>query len=225
MKKTILAISASLALAGCAADDPHKRAKTGAAIGAIAGAVLGHQVHDSRGRYVGAVGGALAGAAVGNYMDKQQAELERKLAEERRQHEIEIQRLNDETLKLNLSSEVTFDVNSDRIKPDFKNSLNKLSNVLSDYDKTVVHVIGHTDSTGAASYNQSLSERRAQAVKTYLASHHVSSERVRTEGRGENEPIASNATSDGRQMNRRVEIYLKPVKEGAEAQAFESPRY
>ncbi len=225
MKKTILALTIPLALAGCATDDPHKRAKTGAAIGAVAGAVLGHQIHDERGRYVGAVAGALTGAAVGNYMDKQQAELERKLAEERRQHEIEIQRINEETLKLNLSSEVTFDVNKAAIKTGFKGSLNKLANTLRDYDKTVVHIIGHTDSTGPASYNQQLSERRADAVKNYLASNGVSPDRIRTEGRGESEPAASNATAEGRQMNRRVEIFLKPVIEGREAQAFESPRY
>ena len=87
----------------------------------------------------------------------------------------------------------------------------------------MVHVIGHTDSTGSDSYNQGLSERRASSVKTYLASHGVNGERVLTVGKGESEPVASNATSDGRQMNRRVEIFLKPVIEGSEAQAFQTP--
>lgn len=223
MKKTLLAVAIAVSVTGCATDDPHKRAKVGAAIGAVTGAVLGHQVHDERGRYVGAVAGALAGGAVGNYMDKQQAELEAKLAAERAQHQIEVQRLNDQLLKLNLSSEVTFDTNSDSIKPGFKGSLNKVSSVLSDYDKTVVHVIGHTDSTGSESYNQGLSERRAGSVKTYLASHGVNSERVLTVGKGESEPVASNNTAEGRQMNRRVEIFLKPVIEGSEAQAFQTP--
>lgn len=223
MKKMLLAVAISSALTGCATDDPNKRAKVGAAIGAVTGAVLGHQVHDERGRYVGAVAGALAGATAGNYMDRQQAELEARLAAEREQHQIEVQRLNDQLLKLNLSSEVTFDYNSDAIKTGFKGSLNKVANVLSDYDKTVVHVIGHTDSSGSESYNQGLSERRADSVMGYLSTNGVNGERVRTVGKGENEPVANNDTAEGRQMNRRVEIFLKPVIEGSEAEAFKAP--
>lgn len=223
MKKIMIATAVATLLTACATDDPHQRAKVGAAVGAVTGAVLGHQIHDERGRYVGAVAGAIAGASVGNYMDRQQAELEAKLAAERQQHQIEVQRLNDQLLKLNLSSEVTFDYDSDAIKTGFKGSLNKVANVLSDYDRTVVHVIGHTDSTGSDSYNQNLSERRAGSVKNYLTVNGVSGERILTDGRGESEPVATNNTAEGRQMNRRVEIFLKPVIEGSEAQAFQAP--
>ncbi len=219
----ITALCLMVALTGCATDDPNRRAKTGAAIGAITGAVLGHQIDGKKGRFLGAAVGAIAGGAVGNYMDKQQRELEEQLAEEKRQNAIELERLKGDILKVNLSSEVSFDVDRATIKPGFYGTLNKLANVLAKYHNTIVHIIGHTDSTGSNSYNQRLSERRAEAVKTYLVEHGVASNRVRTEGRGESEPRASNATAEGRAMNRRVEIYLKPVVEGRESEAYQTP--
>ena len=93
--------------------------------------------------------------------------------------------------------------------------------MLSEYDQTIVHIIGHTDSTGSEQYNQSLSERRAAAVTNYLVSQGVSRDRLRTLGRGESEPIASNATREGQRKNRRVEILVKPVVQGQESEAFQ----
>ncbi|MDD3450143.1 MAG: glycine zipper domain-containing protein, partial [Gammaproteobacteria bacterium] len=101
MRKLALAVAVGVALAGCAADDPYQRTKAGAAIGAVAGAVVGHQLDSGSGALVGAAVGALAGGLVGNYMDKQQAELRQTVA----QHDIEMQRLKDDTLKLTLRSE------------------------------------------------------------------------------------------------------------------------
>ena len=86
-----------------------------------------------------------------------------------------------------------------------------------------MHIVGHTDSTGSDDYNQSLSVRRATSVRGYLTRQGISEPRTRTEGRGENLPVASNATADGRSRNRRVEIYLKPIVEGRESAAFRSP--
>ena len=103
-------VVASLLLAGCAADDPNKRAKRGAAIGAIVGAVAGHQVDGDKGRYIGAVVGAIAGGAVGNYMDQQQAELERELAAEAAREELNITRLAGDALKVGVASDVSFDL-------------------------------------------------------------------------------------------------------------------
>ncbi len=219
----IAGLGLAIALSGCATDDPNRRAKTGAAIGAITGAVLGHQIDGKKGRFLGAAVGAIAGGAVGSYMDKQQRELEEQLAEERRQNAIELERLKGDILKVNLSSEVSFDVDKATIKPGFYGTLNKLARVLAKYNNTIVHIVGHTDSTGSASYNQRLSERRAEAVKAYLVEHGVAPDRIRTEGRGESEPRASNATPEGRAMNRRVEIYLKPVVEGRESEAYRAP--
>lgn len=219
-------IAGSIALAGCTQEgDPNLRAKTGAAIGAVAGAVLGHQMDDKAGKWVGAAVGALAGGAVGNYMDKQQTDFERSLADERNANQLEIERLKDDTLKLTVDSEISFDFNRAEVKSAFRSSLDKLADVLVKYNRTVVHVVGHTDSVGSDSYNEQLSQRRAQAVGDYLVSRGVPRDRLRTEGRGEREPRATNATEAGRQLNRRVEIFVKPVVEGQEQRAYDSPRY
>lgn len=218
-------LTTPLIISGCA-NDPHQRTKIGAAIGAAAGAAAGYAVDDgAKGALIGAAVGALAGGAVGNYMDRQQREFEQVLAEEQANHDIEIERLKDDVLKLDLSSEVSFDYNSAALKPAFTTTLQKLSNVIQKYDRTVVHTIGHTDSSGTESYNQGLSERRANSVTSFLSARGVPYDRLRTEGMGELAPRATNDTEAGRQLNRRVEIYLKPVVEGQEQRAFEQPQF
>jgi len=220
-------ISVTLALAvlgGCAGpDDPNRRAKIGAGIGALGGAVIGHQIGHGSGKWVGAVVGALTGAAVGNYMDEQQQTFEQDLAAERDAHQIQVERLSDRSLRITLDSEVSFDVGKADLRRNFRPSLDRLAAVIQRYNQTVVHVIGHTDSTGSDAYNQDLSERRADSVAFYLESRGVPRERVVPEGRGEREPRADNGSEAGRQLNRRVEIYIKPVEEGREAEAYEPP--
>jgi len=208
MKKAagVALVSLALGVGGCETMQENPRTTAGAAIGAVAGAVIGHQISHGKGAYVGAALGALAGGAIGNYMDRQQRELEQQLARERAARQIEIQRMQDESLKLTLDSQVSFDFDSARINPGFADSLDRLAEVIRKYDKTVVHVVGHTDSIGSEEYNQRLSERRARAVGDYLASRGVDPARIHTEGRGEREPRATNATEAGRQLNRRVEI-------------------
>lgn len=208
---------------GCATDDPNRRAKTGAAVGAVAGAVVGHQMHDRNGRFVGAAVGALTGAAVGNYMDRQQAALENALANELGRNAIRVTRVDEETLKLDLSSEATFAINSATVRSDFDASLAKLGQVVSQYEKTAVHLIGHTDDTGTDSYNQKLSETRAEAVSRRLMRSGVDRQRLRPRGFGETRPIASNTTKSGRSRNRRVEVYLKSIVEGRQDDAFRVP--
>jgi outer membrane protein OmpA-like peptidoglycan-associated protein len=221
MMKKLLIIAIAATIAGCAADDPNRRAKTGAAIGAVAGAVLGHQIHDDRGRYWGAAAGALAGAGVGNYMDNQQREFEASLAEEQRRNDLEIQRLQDDSLKIDVSSEVSFDFGKADLKPAFTPTLDKVAALLHKYDRTVVHVIGHTDSVGSDAFNQRLSEQRAESVGRYFTSQGIPWQRLVTEGRGESQPRATNETEAGRQLNRRVELLIKPVVEGQEQRAYE----
>lgn len=216
-------VSTVVVTAGCATGDSLSRGQAGAAIGAVAGAVLGHQVDGDKGRYAGALVGALAGNAVGRYMDEQQAALEDQLRQEQAANEIQISRLADNSLKLNLSSEVSFDFDSAMIRRDFRDSLNKVANVLADYPSTAVHIIGHTDSVGSEQYNNQLSVRRASSVQGYLTTQGVRSDRTRTKGYGEVMPIANNASDAGRQRNRRVEIYLKPIVEGQERAAYRSP--
>ena len=221
--KMVMAATCVALTVGCAADDPHRRAKTGAAIGAVAGAIIGNQSSSKNGKIVGAAVGALTGAAVGNYMDKQQAKLERQLAAERRNDDIQLVRIDEDTLRLDVSSEASFAVNSASVQPAFMQSLNKMSSIFAEYNSTAVHVIGHTDSTGSKSYNQSLSEKRANEVTRLFGRAGVDRSRLRPAGRGENQPVASNASSAGRSKNRRVEIYLKAIVEGRESQAFKPP--
>ena len=225
--KTILVVPVLVALAACATDDPNKRTKVGAGVGAVVGAILGHQIdsdHKSS-KVVGAAAGAIIGGAVGVYMDKQQKAFEEELSNEQDQHAIEIERLKDDTLKLSLNSEVSFDFGKDDVKTAFYPTLDKLSDVINKYDRTVVHVVGHTDNVGSDVFNQQLSEQRAQSVVDYMMNRNVRASRLLTEGRGEYEPRESNASEAGRALNRRVEIFLKPIVEGEERQAYSSPDY
>jgi outer membrane protein OmpA-like peptidoglycan-associated protein len=225
LQVTAIAAIGAAVLGGCATDDPHQRTKIGAAVGAVAGAVIGHQIDGDSGRYVGAAVGALAGGSTGYYMDQQQRAFEQEMAREREANEMQIERLRDDTLKLTVDSEVSFDFGKADIKSSFEPSLDKLAALIQKYDRTIVHVVGHTDSIGSDSYNQQLSERRAESVANYLTFRGVAQNRLRTEGRGEREPRADNATEAGRQLNRRVEVFVKPVVEGQEYRAYESPDY
>jgi outer membrane protein OmpA-like peptidoglycan-associated protein len=156
-------------------------------------------------------------------MDRQQRAFEQALADEQQRNNLEIQRLRDGSLKLNIPSEVSFDFDSASVKRVFMPTLDKVADIMRQYDRTVVHVIGHTDSVGADSYNLQLSQRRANNVADFLASQGVVPQRLRTEGRGERQPRASNADPDGRQINRRVELFIKPIVEGQEQMAYQSP--
>ena len=225
--KTLISLAlAAVMTTGCLSeDDPNRRAKIGAATGAIAGAIIGNNVGDgsSTNRVIGAIVGGLAGGAVGNYMDKQAQELERALEEELRAEYVTLERLDRDTIKLSLSSEASFDVDRSVVKSAFKPALQRVADVMRRYDQTVVHVVGHTDSTGSAAHNQALSERRAEAVAANLRSQGVSGNRLYTSGRGENEPRATNSTAEGRKLNRRVELFINAVVSGRENDAYRSP--
>ena len=221
MFRTIGLVIAVLAITACTANDPYQRTRIGALTGAIAGGVIGHQLDHRSGKYVGAAIGALAGGATGNYMDRQQQAFERTLAEERERYNLEIERLQDGRLKLNIPSEVSFDVDSAAIKPAFVGTLDKVGDILQEYNQTTILIVGHTDDTGAEDYNMNLSQRRATSVADFLAGQGVDYQRLRTEGRGELEPRAGNDTPQGRQINRRVEMFINPVVAGQEQQAFQ----
>jgi outer membrane protein OmpA-like peptidoglycan-associated protein len=224
MKKLVLVTVMASLLSACATDDPNQKAKMGAAVGAVAGAVLGHSIKNDKGGVIlGAAAGAAAGAGIGHYMDKQQQEMEAALAQEQAQHAIEVQRLEDESLKIDISSEISFDFGSADLKPAFMPTLQKVTDILARYPKTVIHVVGHTDSVGSDSYNMDLSIRRAQSVVNYFSGQGIEQNRLVALGRGESEPRASNDTEAGRQLNRRVELYVKPVIEGQESEAYQTP--
>jgi len=203
-------------MSGCVTTQPdgtqdRNNTATAAVIGAITGAVVGGQLDDDgnrdKGTIIGAVLGAAAGAGVGNAMDRQEQEMRDALSAEQARSEVEVQRVKDDLLKLTFDSEVTFDVDSATIKPSFTSTLAKVSEVMTRY-RPSVQIVGHTDSTGAADYNQRLSEQRAEAVKNYLVAAGASAYSITTSGAGESQPRESNATEAGRAMNRRVELFV-----------------
>ncbi|WP_421621883.1 OmpA family protein [Alkalilimnicola ehrlichii] len=212
-----LAIALALALAGCTTLDPYTGeertaratlgAGIGAATGAAAGALTGSDSRDRRRRaLIGAGIGALSGAAVGGYMDRQAEELRQRL----RGTGVSVTR-DGENVILNMPGHVTFAFDSADLRSDFFEVLDSVAIVANEFDQTMIEVAGHTDSTGPAEYNQRLSERRAQTVARYLVGRDVAEMRMIAVGFGEERPIASNQTEEGRQQNRRVEITFLPI--------------
>ena len=157
-------------------------------------------------------------------MDKQKKAIEERLAKELQNHEVELKKLPDNSIQVDLKSEASFTSNSSEVKASFGDALTKLGGVINEYNGTAVHVIGHTDNQGSMAHNQQLSQARASAVASKLTNAGVNVQRVITEGRGETQPKASNSSVEGRNQNRRVEIYLKPVVEGQEQAAFAPPK-
>ena len=207
-----LILVAVLALgAGCATNPDgtteYKRtaigALGGAAIGAGAGALIAGRGHRGTGALIGGVAGAAVGGGIGNYMDRQAAEMKRKLPE------AAIARQGDK-LYVALPSGILFDVDKDQVKSSARGQVGKAAEVLVKYPDTYITVEGHTDSSGSADHNQKLSERRASGVRDLLASGGVAASRLAVRGYGETDPVADNATPEGRQSNRRVQLEIRP---------------
>ena len=220
MKKTVLvALAATLAVTACTTTDPYTGeqkvsntaggAMLGAVGGALAGAALGGRGHGPRNAaLIGAGLGALAGGAIGNYMDQQEAELRAQL----QGTGISVTR-NGDNIILNMPSNITFDVDQDAVKPGFYPTLNSVAIVLRKFNRTLIDINGHTDSTGSLQHNQDLSQRRALSVADYLGGQGIDQRRVSAVGFGPSQPVASNATEAGRAQNRRVEIQIAPITE------------
>jgi len=184
-------------------------AGTGGAVGGIIGAASGHTV---AGILIGAVIGGATGAIIGNYMDKQAAEIERDI------EGAKVERIG-EGIKITFSSGILFDVNQSNLKDQYKAELTELSRILNKYEDTNIMLVGYTDSTGSEEYNLELSRKRAGSVANHLATQDVKSERFTTEGQGEAHPVATNDTDAGRAQNRRVEVAIwanEKLKEAAE---------
>jgi outer membrane protein OmpA-like peptidoglycan-associated protein len=205
-------------LAGCQTTNPYtgqpqtsntaKGAGIGAAAGAVIGAVAGGGSSQERRKkaLIGAGIGALAGAGVGAYMDQQEAQLRQEL----QGTGVSVTR-NGNDLILNMPGNVTFPTNQSAVNAGFYPVLNSVAVVLKKYDKTLIDVVGYTDSTGPLDLNMRLSQDRANSVAAYLQSQGVLATRIATQGMGPQNPIASNDTPDGRQANRRVELILRPL--------------
>jgi len=216
-RRLLVVATAVALLAGCASQNPYENQgqassnKTGkyAGLGALAGAVAGAAIgHDNRGKgaLIGAAVGAAAGGGYGYYADKQEAELRRSMEGTG----VEVQRQGDE-IKLIMPGNITFATDSADIVSNFYSPLNNLASSFKQYNQNNIEIVGHTDSTGSHAYNMSLSQRRAQSVANYLTSQGVDGARLSTRGAGPDQPIASNASSDGRAQNRRVEVSLRPI--------------
>ncbi|WNO09813.1 OmpA family protein [Teredinibacter sp. KSP-S5-2] len=215
--KKLLVVLCSISLIACVSTDPYtgeqKTSNTakGAAAGAIAGAVIGAATSSDKDRDKGILTGAVAGAAIGGgvgfYMDKQEAKLRERL----QGTGVQVRREGN-NIYLVMPGNITFDTGRYYIRTSFYPVLDSVAEVLAEFKKTVINVSGHTDSTGSAEFNQTLSEQRASSVKQYLTQRGVASGRVQAIGYGKRYPVASNASEAGRQANRRVELKLEPLE-------------
>lgn len=196
-----------LVSAGCASMNQKERgAVIGAGAGAAIGGVIGNQTGSTaRGAIIGAVIGGAAGAIIGHQMDQQAKEIDQSIPGAK------VERVG-EGIEVTFESGLLFDFDSDRIRPDAAKNFQELANSLKKYGNSNLLIVGHTDSQGDDAYNMNLSLRRANSASAYLQSLGVPGSRISTAGRGESEPVATNDTDAGRQLNRRVEvaIYASP---------------
>ena len=213
IKKTTLIFMVACLISGCA-NSPNNndngngdinRVQTGAGIGALSGGLLGALLsHDkAEGAIIGAGIGALAGAGIGGYMDSQEKELRRTL----RGSGVQVERIGDK-IRLVLPNGVTFQSGSAYIQPSFYISLNQIAAIINRYPNSLVTIIGHTDNVGSQNINQQLSQNRAITVEQYLIAQQVMPGRINAYGVGFLQPIADNGSDFGRQLNRRVEIFI-----------------
>jgi outer membrane protein OmpA-like peptidoglycan-associated protein len=220
MKKSRILISSAAALSlislSACVTDPNtgekkvSRTAIGGGGGAVLGYLLGSIIGGKTARIVGAGIGGVAGGVVGYKMDQQIKELKEQTAGSG----VDVSQTSDgSAILVNLPDGVTFAVDSITISPTFQTTLDQIATSLKTYPDSLVDVYGHTDSTGSDAYNQGLSERRAKAVADYLTMRGVSGARIRSQGFGEQYPVASNDTAEGRALNRRVEIKITPISQ------------
>lgn len=221
MKKLLGVTALFTMVSACATYDPYtgeketSKAAVGAGIGGGIAAVIAYLDNDDedvdvRNRRIlaAAAGGAAIGGGIGYYMDAQEAKLRKQL----RGTGVSVERVGD-NINLIMPGNITFATARSEIASSFYPILDSVALVIKEYDRTLVVVAGHTDSDGAAAYNQTLSEQRANEVTDYLRTREIKSVRLESVGFGERQPIASNASAAGKQENRRVEISLLPAQQ------------
>ena len=197
-------LACTLAACATAPNDPHAKTKQGAAIGAAIGAAAGFFVGDGELDEIlgSAAVGAGLGAGIGYYMDRQQQALEEI-------DEVDVERLDEETLRVNFDSDILFAIDSSTLSRESMLSLDEFAGVMREFPKTAILIQGYTDSTGSEEHNLRLSERRARSVENHLLLREVQPDRMMAIGYGEGYPVADNATEWGRAQNRRVSILVK----------------
>ena len=196
-------------LGGCASmSETQKGTAKGAAIGAGAGAVVGAIAGKGKGAAIGAAVGAGVGAIAGNVWSKRQQEQKRQMEEATAGTGVEVTQTADNRLKLDIPSDISFEVGRADISPNFRTILNTFATGVASNPNANVTIIGHTDSTGSDAVNNPLSLSRAISVRDYLSTRGVASTRVNVEGRGSREPVGANDTIANKAKNRRVEIFV-----------------
>jgi len=209
-KKTLLAcVVASVALAGCESmTETQKRTAIGTGVGAVAGAAVGSAVGGGGATRTGAVLGAAAGG-IGTYVwSKRMEDQKRAMEQAAAGTGVAVTQTPDNQLRLDIPSDISFDVNRADIKANFRPVLDRFAQTMSANPVTTIRIIGHTDSTGSDAINDPLSVNRAASARQYLAARGVDAGRIAIDGRGSREPIADNNSAAGRAQNRRVEIYV-----------------
>jgi len=196
----LLIFSTMVLTPSCNTSNKTKGAIIGATAGAATGAVVGKD-NKAVAIILGAAIGGVAGGLIGDYMDKQAAQIQEDLKDAK------VERVG-EGILITFDSGILFDVDSYALKPATRDNLDELAPTLNKYDDTEVKVLGHTDSTGPEEYNKVLSQNRAGAAEDFLVSRKVADSRLEMKGYGESDPVATNETEEGRQLNRRVEIVI-----------------
>lgn len=212
MNKLIASVvAATLTVAGCAnMSETQRGTATGAGIGAGLGAILGGTTGGGGGQRTatGAVLGGAAGALIGNIWSTKMENQKRAMEQATQGTGVQVSQTADNRLKLEIPSDISFDINRSDIKPNMRPILDKFAVGLTDNPSATVTVVGHTDNTGNDAINNPLSLERATRIRDYLSARGVAAARVRVDGRGSHEPVASNATEADRARNRRVEIFV-----------------
>lgn len=201
----VLSAAAVFALTGCAnMTDSQRGTATGVGVGTAAGAVIGAIAGDGKGAAIGATLGGLGGYVWSQRMERQKNDMENAMASSG----VVVSQTQDNRLKLDIPSDISFDTGRSDVKPQFQPLLNQFATSLRNNPNTDVVIVGHTDNTGTDAVNNPLSVNRAASVRQYLVSQGIATNRIQIDGRGSYEPVASNATADGRSRNRRVEIFV-----------------
>ena len=208
--KSLTCVALSIALlSGCAnMSETQKGTAQGAGIGAVGGALLGAALGGQKGATTGAVLGGVAGAVGGNIWSKKMQDQKAAMEKATVGTGVAVTQTSDNRLKLDIPSDVSFDVGRSDIKSNFSPILNQFGGTLLQHPETNISITGHTDSTGSDSINNPLSVDRANAARDFLVGRGVARNRIITDGRGSREPVADNGTSQGRDKNRRIEIYV-----------------